>query len=120
MKTHPKAIVMVLISTVFISFAQIFFKSASFGFSFDIVSLFTNYNLIAGILIYMMAAAMLLVALKKGELMVLYPMIASSYIWVSFLSPMFFPTDQMTLMKWTGIFLIISGVTALSIGGKNG
>ena len=119
MKTQPGAIVMVLISTVFISFAQILFKSAS-GFPFDIVSIVTNYYLIAGLLIYVIAAALLLFALKRGELTVLYPMYASSYVWVSLLSPVFFPADFMNAMKWLGIFFIISGVTALSVGGKNG
>ena len=119
MKTQPKAIVMVLISTVFISFAQILFKHASV-FSFDIISVVTNYYLVAGLLIYVLAAALLLFALKRGELTVLYPMYASSYIWVSLLSPVFFPADYMNAMKWLGIFLIISGVTALSAGGKNG
>jgi len=120
MKTQPKAIALVLASTVFISFAQILFKTASSGFSFEIVSMVTNYNLVAGILLYILAAAMLIVALRRGELSILYPMYASSYIWVSLLSSVFFPADQMSLIKWAGIFLIISGVTALGVGGKNG
>jgi undecaprenyl phosphate-alpha-L-ara4N flippase subunit ArnE len=80
----------------------------------------TNYYLIAGLLIYVFAAALFIFALKRGELTVLYPMYASSYIWVSLLSPVFFPADYMSVMKWLGIFFIISGVTALSVGGKNG
>ena len=120
MKTHPKAIALVLVSTIFISFAQILLKSASSGFSFDVVSIATNYNLLAGIAIYIFAAGLLLVALKRGEVSVLFPMYATSYIWVSLLSTMFFPTDIMNIMKWVGIFFIISGVTALSAGGNNG
>lgn len=120
MKTQGKAIALILFSTLLITIAQILLKSASFEFSFGILSLITNYNLIAGFLIYGIAAIMLLFALKRGELMVLYPMYASSYIWVSLLSPIFFPTDYMNIIKWVGIFFIISGVTVLSVGGKNG
>ena len=120
MKTQPKAIALVLASTILISFSPILFKSASFDLSFNVISLITNYSLIAGIAIYMIAAVMFMFALKRGELIVLYPMYATSYIWVSLLSPVFFPTDQMNIIKWAGIFLIISGVTALSVGGKHG
>ena len=120
MRTKPIAILLVLINTVFITIAQILFKYASVSISFDILSIITNYYLIFGILIYAFAAALLLVALKNGELSVLYPMVAASYIWVSIISPIFFPADSIGLIKWGGIFFIILGVSFLGLGGKNG
>jgi len=120
MKTKPMAIIMALASTIFISAAQILFKYASVGFSLDIASLVTNYYLIAGLLVYAVAAAFLLMALKHGELSVVYPTIATSYIWVLLISPWFFHTDYMNAMKCAGVLLIITGVTSVGWGGRNG
>ena len=120
MKTKPIAIIAVLSCTALTSSAQILFKFASAGFSLDIISLLTNHYLIAGLLTYAIAAVFLLAALKHGELSVIYPIIATSYIWVSLLSPMFFPADYMNAMKWLGIFFIIIGVISVGWGGRNG
>ena len=68
---------------------------------------------------YAVAAMLMLTAFKHGELSVVYPIIATSYIWVSILSPTFFPADYMSAVKWLGIFFIIIGVTAVSLGGRN-
>jgi uncharacterized membrane protein len=120
MKTNPMAIGIVIVSTIFISFAQISFKFASSTLTFDIFSMVTNHFLVIGVLTYALAAAMMLVALKHGDLSVLYPMVAASYIWVSLLSPMFFPTDSMNITKWFGIILVVAGVSAVGLGGRNG
>ena len=48
---------------------------------------------------------------------VLYPIIATSYIWVALLSTFFF-AEVMNLYKWIGIFFIISGVVFVSMGSK--
>ena len=119
MRTQPTAVVMVMVSTLIISIAQLMFKYASFSLSLDIAALITNHYLITGILLYAVAAVLLIVALKRGELSVLYPLIATSYIWVSLMSPMFFPADSMNAVKWAGIAFIIAGITFVGIGGKH-
>lgn len=119
MKTKPMAIAVIFICTIFTSTAQILFKYASFDLSFNIISLLMNYYLVAGLLIYALAAMLLLVALKHGELSVIYPLIATSYIWVSLLSPMFFPTDYMNAVKWFGVFFILTGVIFVGKGGRS-
>ena len=67
---------------------------------------------------YGFGAVLLIIALRNGELSVIYPIIATSYIWVSLLSPRFFSTDFMNATKWGGIFVIIVGVTFVGIGGR--
>ncbi len=119
MKTQPAAIALVLVCTVFTSMAQILFKFASFSFSLDIVSIATNYFFISGLVLYAVAAGLLIAALKRGELSVVYPVVATSYIWVSILSSMVFPTDAMTMMKWAGIFIIMAGVSFVGMGGRH-
>ena len=60
----------------------------------------------------------MIIAFKGGELSVLYPIIATSYVWVSIASPFFFETDYMTTSKWIGVFVIIGGISLIGWGAK--
>lgn len=117
MKTSLKAIFLVLICTLITSAAQIFLKKGAAVLSFDIISLLTNYSLIIGVVLYFIGAALLITALKMGELSVLYPIIATSYIWVSLLSPIFL-NDFMTKFKWIGVAGIFIGVSLIGVGSR--
>lgn len=119
MATKAWAIMLVVICTLLTSTAQIFYKLAADRLEFDIIKIITNYYLIGGLAIYGVAVVILLIALKGGELSVLYPIIATSYIWVSLLS-MYFFKEVMNLYKWVGIFIIIGGIVLINIGSKKG
>ena len=56
-------------------------------------------------------ALLLILALRDGQLSVLYPIISMSYVWVNLLS-MYFFHDQINLWKAAGIAFVISGVGA--------
>ena len=115
MKTKPAAIVFVLLSTFLTASAQIFFK---FGArNLELSTLITNYNLMIGIALYVVAGVILITALKYGELSVLYPIIATSFIWVSFLSIKFLG-ETMNVWKWLGVFAIMIGVSIIAKGSK--
>lgn len=108
---------LVLLSTFFTATGQVFFKKASGRIGFDIVGLATNYALFTGFLLYGAGAVLLIMALKHGELSVLYPIYATNFIWVSLLSPMFFD-DSMNLYKWLGVFVVLIGITFVALGSK--
>jgi uncharacterized membrane protein len=57
-------------------------------------------------------AVLLILALKDGQLSILYPIISLSYVWVNLLS-MYFFHEHMNLFKAIGIALIIGGVGLL-------
>jgi drug/metabolite transporter (DMT)-like permease len=59
----------------------------------------------------------MLIAFRGGELSVLYPLIALSYVWVAILSKIFLG-DMMNPFKWAGIIFIMAGVSLIGIGGK--
>lgn len=88
---------------------QIFFKQASADISMDIKSWVYNYKLIIGISLYAIATILFVVALKYGNLSILYPIIATSYIWVAVFSKTFLG-EAFPPFKWMGILLIIAGV----------
>jgi len=111
------AIFIVFIVTIIISFGQIFLKLGTNNLKLDILGLLTNYNLIIGIVLYILSGLLFTIALKYGDLSVLYPINALAYIWVSLLSP-YLLDDSMNLIKWIGIFFIIGGVSSIGYGSK--
>jgi drug/metabolite transporter (DMT)-like permease len=75
------------------------------------VPLFLGYCTSAG------TAFLLILALRDGELSMLYPIIAMTYVWVNLLS-MYFFNEKMNLWKATGIALVIGGVALLGRAGS--
>ncbi len=120
MKTAKWAMGLVLLSTLSAASGQILIKTGVNTLQVDLPSLLTNYPLIGGYLLYALSAAMLVAALKYGELSVLYPIYAMNYIWVSLASPVFFPSDSMNLVKWVGVAAIVAGVAVIGFGSKGG
>lgn len=116
MKDGIRGIALVLTSTVFTAAGQIFFKRGSAGLVWDAGVLLANYPLWAGFVAYGLGALMLIAALKHGELSVLYPIYALNFVWVSVLSPAFFPADSMNTVKWMGVLLVVAGVSAIGLG----
>ena len=116
-KTLAVAIVIVIITTLFTSSGQILLKMGVNNLSLEILALVTNYPLILGFISYLIGAALLLYAMKRGELSVLYPIIALGFVWVAIMS-IFVLSEIMTIQKWVAIALIISGVSTLGIGSQ--
>ena len=114
-KTSMFAIILIALSAIFASAGQIFFKFAANN-TVDVVTFLANQYLYLGGLAYGIGLLFMLKALRRGELTVIYPVMATSFIWVSVLSPIFFETDFMTLQKWAGVFIIIVGVTLIGRG----
>ncbi len=71
-----------------------------------------NVPLIAGYFLYGINTLLLMLALRDGELSMLYPIIALSYVWVTMLSSYFFK-EEIKLPKIIGIMIVVGGVTIL-------
>jgi len=117
MSTKLWAVGIILFSTLLTSTAQLFYKFASSKLSLNILELITNYELIAGMILYAIGGVLLIISFRGGEVSVLYPIFATSYIWVSFLS-IYFLGEAMNIFKWLGIFIIIAGIAFIGYGSK--
>ena len=117
MATKLWAMAIILAATSLTSTAQLFYKFGAEKLSFDILSLITNLELIAGMVLYAIGGILLILSFRGGEVSVLYPIFATSYIWVSLLS-MYFLNEIMNFFKWTGIFIIIAGIVLIGYGSK--
>jgi multidrug transporter EmrE-like cation transporter len=119
-----KSVYMVLGCTVFAAAAQVLMK---FGATHAMpqlspadpatwtpfaMALLTNYMLLLGYVVQSGNALLLILALRDGQLSMLYPIIALTYVWVNLLS-MYFFHEHMNVWKALGIALVIGGVALL-------
>lgn len=102
--------------TLFTSGGQILWKWGMKTIDFDNWITFLNAPFLLGFVSYGVGAALMILALKKGELSLVYPVAATSYIWVSLISPRLFPTDIMNAWKWSGVVVILLAVSILGYG----
>ena len=120
MKTKWWAIGLVVLTTVLTSAGQVLYKFGTNKVALlempAILDYILNTFIISGLLVYGIGAVMLILALKHGELSVLYPIIATSYIWVSLLSVYFFQ-EGMNPYKWLGVGAVVIGVSLIGYGG---
>ena len=76
------------------------------------VGMFTNPWLFSGYALYGVSAVLMVLALRDGELSLLYPVIALTYVWVALLSFVIFH-ESVGAFKMAGIGLIVAGVAVL-------
>src|SRR3990167_5040927 len=114
-KTTPDGIIFMLCSALFASAGQVLFKFAANNTS-DIITFFVNPFLYIGGTAYLVGLLFMIKSLRRGELSVVYPMLATSFIWVSIASLIFFDTDFMTPQKWIGVSAIVFGIYLVGKG----
>ena len=117
MRTKPSAFGLMILCTLLTSVAQILYKLGANKLVVSLYGIITNYQIITGLILYVIAGIILIVALRHGDVTVLYPIVATSYVWVSLLSISILG-EMMNAYKWMGIFIIIAFVIFVSIGRK--
>jgi multidrug transporter EmrE-like cation transporter len=116
--TRRRSVLLVFGCTILGAAAQILMKfGANTLTSPGLIGMATNIPLMTGYALYGMSAVLLVLALKDGELSLLYPVIAMTYVWVTALSFVIFH-ERVTPYKLIGIAIIVAGVAVLGRGGK--
>jgi len=116
-KTAKIAILLMILSTLFTSVGQILWKLGLIKINLNFPLSLINFPLLLGFVFYGLGFIFVISAFKRGELSILYPIVATSYVWVSILSPLIFPSDSMNVWKWAGIFVILLSVSLLGLDG---
>jgi multidrug transporter EmrE-like cation transporter len=99
--------------TVFGAAAQILIKSgANVLSSSSPLAMLMNMPLVAGYSLYGLSTILLVLALRDGELSILYPVISLTYVWVTILSFAIFH-ESFNFFKIVGITVIVVGVAVL-------
>ena len=117
MATKLRSILIVLFTTLLTSSAQILWKKGSATLTSDILGILSNYYILGGVLLYIIGGTLIIIAFRGGEVSVLYPIIAMSYIWVNLLSVKFL-NETMNFFKWMGVLTIIAGIVLIGYGSK--
>jgi uncharacterized membrane protein len=115
MTTEIWAMGLAIFSALVGSFGPVYLKRGMSRFRFKIGSLIKNYALMAGFTAYIIGIVVFMFALKGGELSVLYPLVATTYIWVSLLSVKMLG-EKMNRKKWIGMAIIMLGVVLIGGG----
>lgn len=116
--TRSSSIALVFLCTLIGAAAQILMKHGANRITgVGLAGLLTNLPLVAGYACYAVNTVLLVLALRHGHLSVLYPIIALTYVWVTILSPMFFP-DPVNGFKVAGVGLIVLGVSLIGVGSR--
>jgi len=115
MTTPLWTIEVVLVGCLIGSFGALFLKKGSAKLSLSFKSFVCNKMILLGIFAYGISTIMFIPALKYGELSVLYPFVATSYVWVTLFSK-FFLKEDMNSWKLIGMAIILIGVSFIGLG----
>jgi multidrug transporter EmrE-like cation transporter len=116
-KSSRRSIILVFACTIVGTLAQLLMKSGMEHFRLEPMALVTNLPLILGYALYGVNTVMLVMALREGELSVLYPIIALTYVWVTLASYIRLH-EPPNLYKNIGVTAIILGVIMIGRAGK--
>lgn len=121
-RNRKLSIALVFLCTLFGAAAQILMKTGTQATTDAgpiglIIAIFSNLNLFIGYSLYGLSTVVLIIALKYGELSILYPVIALTYVWVTALSVGFYG-ETLNPWKVLGLTTIVMGVGVLGRGMK--
>lgn len=108
---------LVFACTILGAAAQLLMKIGMAHFNPQPLALLMNVPLITGYALYGVNTLMLVLALREGELSMLYPIIALTYVWVTLLS-YFVLHEPVSFFKNVGITIIVIGVAVLGRGDR--
>jgi len=102
------AILFLIPATIFASFGSIYLKKGSDKFTLHPKKLLDNLTAAFGLFLFGLSSLFYIVALKFGDLSIVYPLSSFTYALIALLSIKMLK-ERMTKKKWIGIFLIVLG-----------
>ena len=115
MKTPVESMLLVLFASFIGSFGAVFLKWGAGRISRNLKTIILNWRLAAGVALYLISTVFYLMALKRGELSILFPMVSLGYVWTLLWSKLFFG-EPFTHRKFAGLALIFAGLIVLNLG----
>ncbi len=106
-------VLVIIFATLIGSIGALYLKKSANNFNLTLDGTIKNKNLLIGVLFYGLSSVFFIITLKFGPLSILYPVVATSYIWVALLSAKFL-NERINLFKLLGILFIILGVVLIA------
>ena len=108
--TKNIAIILILLTTLLTSSAQLFYKFGASRFDLSLAGTLYNNYFIFGTVLYLIAGLLALLSFRKGEVTVLYPILATSYVWVTIYS-VYLLGEKINFFKIIGMLTIVCGIS---------
>ncbi len=99
------------------SFGAVFLKSGAARLQMNFKSIVTNWRLPFGVGMYLLSSVFFVFGIRRGELSVLYPLVALGYMWTIVWSRVFFG-EPLTRSKFVAVGLILVGIAFLGLGSQ--
>ncbi len=115
MKTPFYSMLLVLLASLIGSVGAIFLKAGAARLHRQLSTLLLNWRLMVGVGIFLVSSYFFVLAVRQGELTVLYPLVSLGYVWTLFWSRIFF-REPFTRNKFLGLGLILLGTAFLALG----
>ena len=119
---RQRSLILVALQTIMGAVANILIKMGAdpsiHGMIPTVVRIFTNPLLFTGYALLGLSSILLVLALRKGQLSMLQPVIALTFVWVAILSKFLFH-ETLSPMRIAGIATVVFGVGLLGFG-QNG
>lgn len=107
------SVLLVSLCTILGAAAQVLLKMGANQLpSANPIRMLLNPWIFSGYALYGLSTGLLILALRKGQLSLLYPVISLTYVWVTILSVLIF-REQMNVYKIVGLAVIVTGVAVL-------
>ncbi|MCY4586066.1 MAG: hypothetical protein OXB98_08530 [Bryobacterales bacterium] len=117
--TSLASIGLIVLSTVSGAAAQILLRFGADAIEgANLIGIITNVPLIGGYACLAMNVVLVVLAFRGGQLSILYPIVALTFVWVAILSPMYF-RDVISISKIAGLTLIVAGVSFIGAGSRS-
>lgn len=111
--TSTMAILLVLLSSFTGAVSTLLIKKGTRDDSF--FHLFRTKFLWVALVLYACGSLLYVLALRFGELSVLYPLVSTMYIWTTLFSVKYLQ-EKMNYLKWAGLAGILVGITFIALG----
>jgi multidrug transporter EmrE-like cation transporter len=113
-----QSVILVFCCTLLGAAAQILMKTGANKLTQPtLMQMATNVPLMAGYCLYGISTVLLVLALRKSQISLLYPIISLTYVWVTILAVMIFG-ESMNVYKVIGLSILITGVAVLGTDGR--
>ncbi|MDZ7637662.1 MAG: EamA family transporter [Bryobacterales bacterium] len=115
MNATTSSVLLVLVASFIGSFGAVLLKAGSMRVKRGLRDMVLNPRILLGCVTYVLSSFFFILAIRQGELSILYPMVALSYVWTMLWAKIFFD-EPFTRNKFAGIALILTGVALLNVG----
>ena len=113
--TPLQSMVLVGVASFVGSFGALYLKTGAAKLNLGLRYLILNGRLLLGVTLFGASSLAYVVALRQGELSVLYPLVSMGYIWTLVWSALFLK-ERITRNKLLGLLLIVLGIVLIGVG----